>query len=214
MKRTQILAALFSLLAVQGLSAPQSAGTKKQQTGAKALFYSPETAVDPSQDAEEADNRPVGIRYWIELEGVGAVTAERDFHTDERIRLSILSNTDGYLFLWSLDQTGHGHLIFPPENLESGKNFVTADSEYVTPGWITFKPPVEDERLLIYFTRLESDASDPDTTLRTASQPSNQGSRSLVFEIEEQDEAEVGTYIVNKDGGPVAAEVRLKHRER
>lgn len=190
----------------------------EEQPGAKAMFGNPATGeVSTGRAIIRVDDepRPTGIRFWIELDGVGPVTTRRVFRTGDRIRIHIRSNADGYLSLWSLDTAGRGQVIFPPSGQD---NKVKAYADYVMPGYIKFIPPAEDERLLVFFSRNKGDvppptgtAADADAVDRTLGPT---GARALVYEAEENNPAEVGEYIVNKDGGPVAKEMRLRHLPR
>jgi Domain of unknown function (DUF4384) len=200
----------------------------QREAGAKQLFYDPASGAMIKSNEKQMDRRTgklkvkpvvpekakyVGLNYWIDLNEVGAVTSDHVFHTGDRIKLRIRSNVDGYLSLWSLDSKGRGTLLFPKPG--EGSNKVQADTEYVTPGEIRFAPPVEDERLLVFFSRSTSDVPSPtgsqaDSTA-VAKVLGSTGSKSLVFESEKKVTAEAGDYVVNKSGGPIAKEIRLKH---
>jgi hypothetical protein len=198
-----------------------------QKQGAKALFYDPVTGVtlkppekrrDPQTGMVKVNQAPadkvkyVGIHFWIELEGVGPVTANRTFYTGDRIRLHVRSNVDGYLSLWTLDSSGRGELLFPQPGQAEGDNFVKADTEYVTPGFIKFAPPAQEERFVIFFSR-NKELHSP-TAPVVAEETGPRGEKALVFETDDKNPDEIGTYVVNKKGGPVAVEVRLKHQPR
>jgi hypothetical protein len=201
------------------------------------MFYDPATGmVQPTTSKQEtnptngmmrvrqvapqaADTiRYVGIHYWLELEGQGPVSDARAFKTGERVRLHVRSNVDGYLQLWALEPTGEGKALFPQEGAVDG--FVKADSEYVTPGFIRFAPPAQQERLLVFFTRkkgetptkLQQSSRGQTSEVAAAQAMAAQGARSLTFETDERTPGQVGTYVVNKEGGPIAREVVLKHQ--
>jgi hypothetical protein len=207
------------------------AGQGEKEGGAKALFYDPATgtALKSKEKVKDAHTGRIrvkqtqgasakysGLHYWIELEGAGPVTDDRVFHTGEAIRLHIRSNVDGYLSLWSLDSSGRGTQLFPGPKQPGADNYVKADSEYVTPGLIRFAPPVEDERLLVFFSRSKTATPAPAGTSSdggpVAKMLGNSGAKALVFETEKNDSAEVGTYVVSKNGGSVAKEIRLRHQ--
>lgn len=217
--------AILCLLAGPGTALAQAnSQAGKSKSGAKALFFDPNRQSSLShgfdEDSTETDaareEQPVnvGIRYWIELEGVGPVTANRVFRTNDRIRLHATSNVEGYLFLWSLDSAGRAHLIFPPSDAADGVNFMPAEREYVTPGWIRFSPPVEDERMLIFFSPRELEEDDPEKRLRAARERSDprRGAKSLIFETDEEEAETIGTYVINQAGGAVASQITLSHR--
>lgn len=160
----------------------------------------------------------VGIHYWIELEGTGPVTADRSFKTGDRIKVHVRSNVDGYLALWALDPTGQGSLLFPTGGTEASTP-VKAALEYATPGFIKFQVPAQEERLLVFFSRKKTDLPSPSGTpaIPTESEAVSRtlgptGARSLVFETEQKDPSEVGSYVVNRNGGPIVKEVRLRHQ--
>jgi len=218
----------------QVAGAPASVIAQNQaQVGSRELFYDPATGValqanerrrDPKTGmlrvklAKPEEVKYVGIHYWLELEGVGLVTDDRVFRTGNRIKLHVRSNADGYLSLWTLDPSGRGQLLYPPPGRTGGGNFVKADTDYTHPGFITFKPPAEEERLVVFFSRSSADIPAPTgkggdaETVATALRP--KGEKALIFEEEtvKQNPDEVGTYVVNRSGGPVMKEIRLKHQ--
>jgi hypothetical protein len=219
------------LLAVALLFQPMSAAFQKGESGAKSLFYDPAAGSVLKLDEKKRVPRTgvvrvkrgkpnlaknVGLHYWIDLEGTGTVTADHTFHTGDRIRLYIRSNADGYLSLYSIDSSGHGTLLFPTRDEMDSEGYVKAYSVYVTPGMIKFSPPIEDERLLVIFSRSKADIPTPSGKQADgdmiASSMIPAGSKALVFETENKRTAGVGTYIVNRNGGAVIKEINLRHR--
>lgn len=208
-----------------------TAQTPSKPAGAKALFYDPvsgtlltsgerqkktskgQVRVRPTAPTEKI--KFPGIHYWIELEGHGAVTDDYIFHTGDRIKLYVRSNTDGYLSLWTLDSSGRGKRLYPPTTETDTASLLKADVEFSPLGFIRFGPPAEDERLLVFFSRDKQDQ--PPGQVKTLSQDfiakaSPKGSKELVFETEKTAPAEVGTYVINRQGGPLAKEILLKHQ--
>ncbi len=225
---TLLLLALLLALLPALLPAGPVAAQQPQPSGAKRLFYDPATGQmltdkDKRQKTPQgrvkvrATQQPTqakypGLHYWIELEGVGPVTDDRVFITGERIRLHVRSNVDGYLSLWSLDSSNRGQLLFPSPAESGGDNLVKADSEYVSPGYIKFAPPAEEERLMVLFSRNRDELPKPQNT-SLDSKLIAKGSKALVFETEKNAAAEIGTYVVNRQGGPIAKVIRLQHRK-
>jgi hypothetical protein len=231
MKPQQRALSLAACLLVSLLPSLSLAVQDQAEGGAKALFYNPQSGnliksgegskTAPSRlgrfkSRPRAQARYVGLHYWIELAGGGSVTADRVFHTGDAIRLHIRSNVDGYMSLWTLDPSGFGKPLFPPPNQPHLDNYIRAGAEYVTPSTIRFVPPAEDERLLVFFS-----TSANDLPVLTGGQADNQviaqaqgsvGSKALVFETENKKPTEIGSYIVNRNGGLVIKEVRLKHQ--
>lgn len=215
---------LAGILSVS-LSAQQQA---QDQSGAKRIFYDPATGTLLS-DKERKQKTPqgrtkvrpavaeqvkyTGIHYWIELEGGGMVTDKRVFFTGQRIRLHVRSNVDGYLSLWTLDSSGNGKVLFPPSSGGSTDNFMKADSEFALPGFVKFAPPPEDERMLIFFSRNKDEVPKAQDSVTESSRFLAKGQKSLEFETDENNTTEIGTYAVNRQGGPIAVVVQLKHKE-
>ena len=237
------MASSQTVTAVQTKPVAAPACDATSQAGAKALFYFDGQAVTPPSAAPTTSAPPrttvttpsrprpvpqrtptgtdqarcVGVHYWIELEGAGPVTAERTFRSGDRIKLHLRSNVDGYLALWTLDPTGQGSLLFPTGG--EPNSAVKADSEYVTPGFIRFQPPAQDERLLVFFSKTKADLPTPSAMPKVTSETEvvarylgPTGARALVFETDQKTPAEVGTYVVNQTGGPIVKEIRLKHQ--
>ena len=230
-KALSLAACLLIALVSSGALALQD----QTESGAKALFYSPQSG-DFIRSDERTDQRnktprsvpkrrkrvqprpanPVGLRYWIELEGGGWVTAEHVFHTGDAIRLHLTSNVDGYVSLWTLDRSGIKRPLFPPPNQPQFDNYIKAGADFVTPNTIRFVPPAEDERLVVFFSRSARDLRTltgnrvDNQIIAQAKEPA--GAKALVFETENQNPTQIGTYVVNKNGGGITQEIRLKHR--
>ncbi|HEX8186251.1 MAG TPA: DUF4384 domain-containing protein [Blastocatellia bacterium] len=203
----------------------------KAEPGAKALFYDPQSGdvIRPTslnritriggvkiKGPKPVQTRNVGIRCWVELDGVGNVTTDRIFHTGEAIRLRVRSNADGYLSLWTIDSAGRGKPLFPAPDQPQSDNRIKAGIDYVTPSKIRFVLPVEDERLLVFFSRSPIDlpvfGESRDGNEIIAQAQSSIGSKALVSETEYKRTAEIGSYTVNKNGGLIIQEIRLKHQ--
>lgn len=214
------------LLALILLQAIALAVQKQKEAGAKDLFYDPVTGATLTASQKEqktqqgrtripttipAKVRYPGLHYWIELEGNGPVTDKRVFRTGERIQLYVRSNVDGYLSLWALDSSGRGKVLFPPAGGQAD-NSVKADSVYALPGFIRFTPPPEDERMLLFFSRNKDEVPQAQETVTESSKFLAKGQKSLEFETDDKNTAEIGTYIVSRQGGPIATVVRLKHQ--
>jgi hypothetical protein len=237
--RTRATTAAIALLLVGGVEA-----TAQESTGAKALFYNPQSASAaappgtprpapgttaaprsrkpsspgrPVSPTPSAATHPIGVRYWIEHLGVGPVTEATTFRTGDRIRLHAQTNAPGYLTLWSVDRQGRSQLLLPPARHE-GSDGAGANPTYDSPV-LTFTAPAADERLVLSFSRTKPgvDAQAPTAGARALSlsrAPTPSGARALAVEVETANQSEVGTYVVNKDGGAVVAEIRLRHQVR
>jgi Domain of unknown function (DUF4384) len=216
-------------------------GQQSPKTGAKDLFYDPATGEivkpDKKQPTSQKTSTPstptqihkikivpseqakfVGIHYWVELDGLGPVTDNRTFYTGDRIKIHVRSNVDGYLSLWSLTPSGRAQMLFPQNSQGADDSFVKAGLDYAPTGFIKFSPPAEPERLMVFFSKSKADFPSPTNhsmnaeVIAKAVPPS--GSKALVFETETNTSGEIGSYVVNKMGGPVGREITLKHATR
>lgn len=241
MKKRHRILMLWTCL-VMGLFPSLSLAVQdRAEPGAKALFYDPLSGniITPAEKKtvmlsnavrakrrQPSQRRPSqrqptqvmasGIHYWIELDGVGPVTADRIFRTGDAIRLHIRSNVDGYMSLWSLDPFGYGKPLFPAPNQPQPDNQIKAGLPYVTPSKIRFVPPVEDETLLVFFSTslqnlpmLKGNQGDNEII---AQAENSVGSKALVSETETKKPTQIGSYVINKNGGLVVQKIRLRHR--
>jgi hypothetical protein len=206
----------------------------EEPTGARNIFYNPWTgtvvgraAPPPERPAGggaaggdksavrplnvTAMSGPVGIHYWLDLEGTGHVADSRTFKTGERLRFHVRSNADGYLAVWARSSTGGTVLLLPADGDPSGTR-VKAGEQYVSPP-VRFSAPVHDEELLLAFARRKVDLPSRDNveTNIGATAVAFAGARDLVVETEDVKPREIGTYVVNRRGGAVVRQIRLRH---
>ena len=110
--------------------------------------------------------RPIGLGYTLFTLGDNGEAVRtnptRQFRTGEAIRISLESNTDGYLYIFNTENDGEPTLIFPDARLNGGNNLVSAHVPYEIPSsrgtaeemrWFIFKDPPAAERLYIVLTR-------------------------------------------------------------
>lgn len=97
----------------------------------------------------------MGISYWVELMGDDGqrrrVTTDRVFRSGERIRLNLMSNRDGYLYLLNIGSTGQSNLLFPHPTIAGGNNLIKANVPYEIPvsGYIRFDENPGEESILV-----------------------------------------------------------------
>ncbi len=110
--------------------------------------------------------RPIGLGYTLFTLGDNGEAVRtnptRQFRTGEAIRISLESNTDGYLYIFNTENDGEPTLIFPDARLNGGNNLVSAHVPYEIPSsrgtaeemrWFIFKDPPAAERLYVVLTR-------------------------------------------------------------
>ena len=111
-------------------------------------------------------SRPIGLGYTLFTLGDNGEAVRtnpaRQFRTGEAIRISLESNTDGYLYIFHTENDGKPSMIFPDVRLNGGNNLVSAHVPYEIPSsqaaseelrWFVFKDPPAEERLYVILTR-------------------------------------------------------------
>lgn len=172
----------------------------------------------PVPPVTAAEVKNVGIHYWLERDGGSRVTEDTVFYTGDRVRFYIRSNVDGYFSLWTRTPTGGAQRLFPPVSEPNANNFIKAGAPYNAIGWIVFRPPAEDENLIIFFSRSQSEVPMGRNGMITGEEAqlasNSEGSKALSFEIENKDPETTGCYIVSPSGGAITRMVKLRHKAR
>jgi hypothetical protein len=109
---------------------------------------------------------PIGLGYTLymrdEQNRAVRVDPAREFHAGDRIRLSLETNTDGFLYVFHTENDGAPRMIYPDARLDDGGNYVTAHVPYEIPDsvdkderlhWFVFDAQPATERLYIVVTR-------------------------------------------------------------
>jgi Domain of unknown function (DUF4384) len=109
---------------------------------------------------------PIGIGYSLYMrDGNGdavRVDPSRVFRAGDRIRISLETNTDGFLYVFHTENNGEPQMIYPDAKLDEGENFVEAHVPYEIPWsgeqseslrWFVFDQNPANERLYIVVTR-------------------------------------------------------------
>jgi Domain of unknown function (DUF4384) len=179
---------------------------------------------------EQSTQRNLGLSYWIELvEAPGKrgaqVTDERRFRSGERIRLHFRSNSDGQIVLVQIGSSGTSSILFPDSVKGLPDNRIRANKDQVLPSqehWFRFDHNPGTERLLVLFAKNQADlertfpiqpvmtTAETLALLRAVDQ--SHGSKDIYIETESHDPAELGKYVVNVAGRPIALHIALMHR--
>lgn len=109
---------------------------------------------------------PIGLGYTLymrdEQNRAVRVDPAREFHAGDRIRLSLETNTDGFLYVFHTENDGAPRMIYPDARLDDGGNYVAAHVPYEIPDsvdrderlhWFVFDAQPAIERLYIVVTR-------------------------------------------------------------
>lgn len=109
---------------------------------------------------------PIGLGYTLFKRDASGdavrVDPASEFHTGDRVRISLEPNVDGYLYVFHSEGNGQPEMIFPDWRLEDGDNAIEAHVPYDVPSgfekderlrWFTFYGNPATERLYIVVTR-------------------------------------------------------------
>ncbi len=124
----------------------------------------PTTSPVPSQaaiiPAAYSPAKPLGLRYSF-LRNAGGddfreVDSDTVFHSGDRIRVAVESNSEGYLYIVIKGTSGSWKVLFPSTEIDGGSNQVTGGRQYLIPpppGRFAFDQQAGEERLFIVLSR-------------------------------------------------------------
>ncbi|MBA3768183.1 MAG: DUF4384 domain-containing protein [Acidobacteria bacterium] len=108
----------------------------------------------------------IGLGYTLYMRDANGdamrVDPDREFHTGDRVRVSLETNTDGFLYIFNTTDGGDPVMIYPDAQLDEGGSYVEAHVPYEIPAstaseerlrWFTFDAKPGTERLYIVVTR-------------------------------------------------------------
>lgn len=189
-------------------------------------------------------NVPLGLRYSVLKRDPSGKFAEVDadttFHSGDRIRIHVDTNTTGYLYVVMQGSSGNWRLMFPAADVEGGNNRIEKGASQQIPpgdrGQFVFDQQSGTEKLFLVLSRKPEPDLDKLIYSITGAQGSNRTlmaqasvgddivnrlrdevkSRDLVFEKVDSTEpsAEKATYVVNPsrtDDARLVVDVALKH---
>ena len=199
------------------------------QIGAKTMFYDPgdaRAAVVEASAAVPARLRPiiyaqpfpayghVGIHYWFEDDSGHIFTENGAPDVRGPFMLHIRNNVGGgFLTVWSMN--GDGAELTPRADRWAGHRMTT--ETFVVPTKLQFLPGEQNLRLIVVFARSQTEMADSvegarnrllDLSLRVGRDRLPQ----IIRETDDTTSGEIGTYVVNREGMPVVAELSLRGR--
>jgi len=111
-----------------------------------------------SKPAEDGANA-MGLGYTLFLVNVAGevlrVNPNRQFKSGERVRLLVETNCDGYIYVFSQENSEAPRLLFPNTAIRNGDNFVPGHQAFWLPdeGEIEFDQRPAQERLIVVFSK-------------------------------------------------------------
>jgi len=105
-----------------------------------------------------ASGQPLGLRYVITRMVDGnmvEVPADSTFHAGDRIRITVVANSPGYLYIITQGSSGTWKPIFPSADVEDGNNRVEPFRDYVLPpkSRMVFDSQAGVEKLFVVLSR-------------------------------------------------------------
>lgn len=123
-------------------------------------------ANDGSDGGTTTSSAAIGLGYTLFMRDANGdavrVDPSEEFHTGERVRITLEPNVDGYLYIFHSEGDGPPQMIFPDWRLQDGDNAIEAHVPYEVPAsfekderlrWFTFDANPSTERLHIVVTR-------------------------------------------------------------
>lgn len=110
-------------------------------------------------------SKPIGLGYSLYMREASGdpvrIDPARTFRAGDRIRISLETNTDGYLYVFHTENNGEPQMLYPNARLDAGENFVEAHVPYELPWsgeapenrWFVFDSNPANERLYIVLAR-------------------------------------------------------------
>jgi hypothetical protein len=139
---------LVMLVVFSGVIRAQDSGLK-----ARELFYTPPPDAVPARKPARAQVKktqttapavtvvqvPLGVRYSVMKRDSSGKFLEVDqdatFHSGDRIRLKVDTNSPGYLYVVMQGSSGNWRLLFPSAEVEGGNNRIEkGESQQIPPG--------------------------------------------------------------------------------
>jgi hypothetical protein len=132
--------------------------------GGKVSTGKTSTTVKAGASVETYSPTAIGLGYTLYMRDDNGnamrVDPSRVFRAGDRIRLSLETNTDGYLYIFHTENNGEPQMLYPDMRLERGDNRIDAHVPYEIPwnepgveNWFRFDANPANERLYIVVTR-------------------------------------------------------------
>jgi hypothetical protein len=176
------------------------------------------SVVDSSTLEKVSVNAPLGLRYAVlkKLDDgtYQEISPDSVFHAGDQIRLSLMSNQDGYLYVIEQGSSGRWVPLYPAGDATGGSNKLVPGKEYIVPGsgaWRFTGEPGQ-EKLFVMLSRApETNLQETIASLKSHQEGLNDQlvaqlrsevqSRDLVFTSGDDTQSAQGdraNYVINK----------------
>ena len=160
-----------------GKTSTHASASGKASTGKTTVAVKGNAAVDTNAPLLTAYSpSAIGLGYTLYMRDENGspmrVDPSREFRAGDRIRISMESNTDGYLYIFHTENNGEPQMLYPDVRLENGANKIEAHVPYEIPwnepgveNWFKFDANPANERLYIIVSRQPLPGIPTDTAL-------------------------------------------------
>jgi hypothetical protein len=113
-----------------------------------------------------ASTQPIGLGYTLFMRDSSGralrVEPNHEFHSGDRVRISLEPSIDGYLYVFHTEGAGEPEMIYPDARLDAGENWIEAHVPMEVPSseqaderyhWFVFDNNPATERLYVVVTR-------------------------------------------------------------
>lgn len=139
-------------------------GSRVSVSGKATTGKTTATTVEAVAAVETYSPGAIGLGYTLYMRDENGnpmrVDPSREFRAGDRIRLSLESNTNGYLYIFHTENNSEPQMLYPDVRLERGDNRIEAHVPYEIPwnepgveNWFKFDANPANERLYIVVTR-------------------------------------------------------------
>lgn len=117
-------------------------------------------------NANNAASGPIGLGYTLFMRDPNGrsvrVEPGHEFHSGDRVRISLEPNVDGFLYVFHTEGAGQPEMIYPDPRLDEGENWIEAHVPMEVPSseqsderyhWFVFDNNPATERLYVVVTR-------------------------------------------------------------
>lgn len=117
-------------------------------------------------NANNAASGPIGLGYTLFMRNPNGrsvrVEPGHEFHSGDRVRISLEPNVDGFLYVFHTEGAGQPEMIYPDPRLDEGENWIEAHVPMEVPSseqsderyhWFVFDNNPATERLYVVVTR-------------------------------------------------------------
>jgi Domain of unknown function (DUF4384) len=157
------------------------------------------------------------------------LTTDRAFRRGERIRLNIMSNGEGHLYIVNLSSAGHSQILFPHPTVSARNSFIEAHTRFEIPpeAYREFEDTPGEETMLVMLSptalsgiapslSAEGQVWSSEDTTRLPVLAYLQGTKNLLREVDTSS-SQPASYVVaplsllERSGEMIVLQVKLRH---